>query len=214
MLKSEKTSNNEEEDEEEEEGKKTLLQLGFDKQLMREEEGGFRPGREEVLQALSCNCTLFEEQGLYYFSGYIVGKMLDSFHSGECVQCCQFAKKVSAKTEKIHEGEMFLFLKRYDDERSTLYSPTPEFVCFVRDTSLIVDYCLKHYFSSPAILKSITNCAAANVCTPPLCSSDVREKTVKHIVKTVFHYKVKWMNDEIRSLEESSKRKLKILKHK
>ena len=41
----------------------------------------------------------------------------------------------------------------------------------------------------------------------------MKERTSSLIVRTLFHYKVKWLNDRIRGGEESSNRKLQILKH-
>ncbi len=153
MLKSEKTANNEED---EEETTTPLLCLGLDRELLRDEEvlHGFQLAVAEVSEAYATKFSLFEEQGLYYFAGYIVKKLLN-FHASSCNVCKKFSRKVTTSTDHLHEGEFFIFLKRYDDDLCTLHSPFVEFVSYVYNICHLVNFFFKKYVESALVLQSL-----------------------------------------------------------
>ncbi len=167
---------------------------------------------EEVSEAHTTKFSLFEEQGLYYFAGYMVKKLLN-FHASSCNVCKKFSRKVPTSTDHLHEREFFIFLKRYDDDLCTLHSASVEFVSYVYDICHLVNFCFEKYVESALVLQSMISAVSVHVTSPRFCCKEMKEGTSSLIVRTLFHYKVKWLNDRIRGGEESSNRKLQILKH-
>ncbi len=205
MLHSEKSSNNEEDESTMLLGKDMCLSVSCDKP-----EFALTP--EEVLQALSFSVSVSEQQGMVYFAGYLVRKN-ESMHKGDCSVCARFGSKVSGPTPlEIQQNSLFLWLKKYD-EKCSLYHPSQEFVDYVCKMSLFVDFCFTYYLCAPKVLKSMTSQAIRYIWAPEFCCEEVKAKTASLLVRTLFHYKLKWANDTVRSSEKRSKRKLRIFKH-
>ncbi len=132
MLKNEKTSNNESD------SAYTLLTISGIQRLTFENEG-FVLCPEQVLSALSQPCSLFEDQALQYFSGYIVKKVIDKFHGKNsiCDICQHFGKKITCKTRSFRDNELFIYIKKYDDDHSAMYSCSDEFRTFAQNVSFL-----------------------------------------------------------------------------
>ncbi len=210
MLKSENSSNNEEDE------SQNLLTLGKRNLLTFEKtnsDGGFMLTTEEANAAMTTPFDALEGQALQYFSGYIFKKLVSFHDTAETCEICQkFAGKLTKDTTVITDLELFTLLKTYD-ERSTLYSPVYEFVSFVGSIARLVNYCCKRYLSRNCFLQSLNDVVKTRIIPPQLCSPEMIEKIMKHTVKTLFHYKLKLLNEKVKDDGKKSKRKLKILKH-
>ena len=113
---------------------------------------------EQVLAAFSCDFDLFEEQTLRYFSGYIFRRLL-SFHVKKSCEICEsFGGKIGPDSVSVQEEDLFVALKPFSDDRSSLFTCSAVFVSYVKKVCQLVDYCFKNYLTSPAIMKSL-NCA-------------------------------------------------------
>ncbi len=182
-----------------------------------ENDRGFMVEREEAVAAMESETTdLFESQGVHYFSGYLC-KVLRRFHNGkECAVCDAHCGKITEKTNVIAEEELFTFLKRFDNEESTLYAASDDFVCFVKRACFLTHHCLKKYLVSSAIQSSLKKAVLNHVpeTNPPFCTVEMRERISGHIVKTLLMYHLKRLNDTLKQNDEKrSNRKLRILKN-
>ncbi len=167
---------------------------------------------EEKREAKKIEFNFFDVQGCSYFSGYVLRKSL-SFHAGlTCEECVKYGVKITSATAAVAERDFFTWLKRYDDD-SKLYSVSPEFLDFVMQVSRVLLYCFQKYLHFPRFVYSVTQIASESVLLPKFCCSKIREKTISLIVRTLFHYKLKWLNEKLRSSKSSSDRKKKILLH-
>ncbi len=210
MLKSEQSSNNEESD------STNLLSLGKQDLLSFEKEKEiFHLTQEEATIALSSSFDLFEGQALQYFSGYIY-KILIKFHAGKVCNVCQnYVGSVSQDTTDIEEHEIFTLLKRYEG-KAVLYPHDHQFDCLIGGIARIVNYCCKKYLKSPCFLESVQLAARQHVLGPSFCTPEIEKKIIGHTAKTLFHHKLKLLNESLKEEGKKSKasvRKLKILKH-
>ncbi len=116
MLRNEKTSNNESH------SAYTLLTISGIQRLSCESKG-FDLSPEEVPSALNQPCSIFEDPALQYFSGYVIKKVIDKFHGkfSSCEVCQKFGEKISSDKSSIRETELFIYLKKYDVDQSSLY---------------------------------------------------------------------------------------------
>ncbi len=156
---------------------------------------------------------LFERQGMNYFSGYIC-KTLKRFHKGACLECDKFCSKITSDTSMVTEDELFTFLKRYDNDSSSLYSPTENFTAYVQKVSLLGDHCLKNHLAENCILASLKK-NGRKVSDPGFCSTEMKDKVSGHIMKTLLMYRLKSLNDTLKeegAKSRKSQRKLRILK--
>ncbi len=213
MLKSQKSSNNEED-------KGTLLLTMGQKNLLKatkDPTAGFTVTEEEKERAQETQFDAMEEQGLHYFGGYL-GKVLKRFHGEKkCEKCDVHFEKITSETGVVEEHELFTFLKRYDDEKCTLYSPKEEILSFMQNSCLLLNYCLKKFLTAGKIQESLRKAIAQHVTCPKLCSVEMEEKLISHLVKTLFFYELKKINDKLKEEGKEgsqSKRKLKILQNK
>ncbi len=210
MLRSEETGNNEQDE------SPTLLQVGKNMRLsLTNEEKPFQMSESDVKKAFSQHLYMFEEQGLSYFSGYVLSKTL-CFHQ-ECSVCSSSAVKITSKTTEVPQHAFFTWLKKYEDDVSTLYSPTEDFLEFARKMSLLVHYGIDNYLGHPKILKSLQEAVEKNIDAGNVkfCSEKLFNNCVSRFVRTIFHFKLKWLNGEMmeESLAKKHQRKKKILLH-
>ncbi len=173
----------------------------------------FQASPENILQALNMTFTIFEEQALQYISGFVLNKVLKKFHVTECGKCCLFSSKVTIQTREIQEHEVFVWLKRFDDDNCTLFSPQPCFTAYVRNIFQVVEFLLFNNLCNYKLMKSLNNIVLKYIFPPKFCCPKVQESTVALVIKTLVLYKLKWMNSSLKSDLKSSTRKLKILKH-
>ncbi len=209
MLKCEKTSNNEEAE------SANLLTLESADMPTIEREGEICLEEKEVEEALNSPTDLFEKQALNYFSGYIC-KVLKRLHGGECETCDKYCCKITAETSVVTEEELFTFLKRYDNDSSSLYSPSEDFVTYVKKISFLVCYCMDKHLSRGSILKSIKSTVMSKLKDPGFCTASIKEKISGHVTKTIFFYNLKKLNESVKTNgveSQQSQRKLKILKN-
>ncbi len=205
MLRSEASSNCEEDD------SSTLLGQGMHLSLEDKSEG-FAVTPEDVLQALTQKSSLFEDQAIVYIGGYIVKKVIEKFHSKSCEKCSTFGTHATSQPDTVPSGEFFIWLKKYDDN-SKLYVPSPEFSDYIRKLCLLAVHCFYKHLSSPKVLQSATHAALKYIWAPEFCSTHVKEKTANLVMKTVLSYKLKWLNDSIRSTATQSQKKLQKIMH-
>ncbi len=181
----------------------------------KENTSGFKMSEEEKEEALSSRLEMMEEQALNYFSGYL-GNVMRRFHGKkECETCDKHFCKITSETGVVEHQELFTFLKRYDDDTSTLFSPSDDFAGYVRKCCLMLDYCFKKCLTSPNVLQSLKN-NLLQIPSPDFCSKVIKEKVSGHIAKTLFLYHLKKINDNLQERgkgSKSSQRKLKILTH-
>ncbi len=96
LLKNEKTSNNKSD------STFTLLTISGIQRLTLKNKS-FECSPEEVLSAFNQPCSLFEDQALQYFSGYVIKKMLEKFRgkASDCDTCSKFGKKICGETRGL-----------------------------------------------------------------------------------------------------------------
>ncbi len=158
-----------------------------------------------------------EAQGLQYLSGYIY-KSLMRFHTqSSCEACEAYAGQITSTTTEIKENEVFTMLKRYEEEKCTLASPSAVFTKFVGRAARLLGYCFQTRLKSDKIMLSLKQTVLEYVDIPPMCSDELEKKIVAHLVKTLFFHKLKRLNDEVKESGRNStqsRQKLKILTHK
>ena len=49
--------------------------------------------------------------------------------------------------------------------------------------------------------------------SPDFCKEEMKKKIISLLVKTLFFYKIKWQNDQIRDDKQKGQNKLRKLKH-
>ncbi len=205
MLRSEASSNCEEDN------SPTLLAFSTGLSL-GDNTTGFSLTPEEVLQALTSEFNLFEEQALVYFAGFVVRKVLDKFHSSTCEKCKVFGMHAQSQPQDVPMTEFFVWLKKYD-ESSKLYLPSSEFSEYVRKVAQLSLFCYCNYLSSSKLLESSTQAALKFIWSPEFCSARVKEKTASLVIRTVFNYKLKWLNTNIQTTTLQSQKKLRKIMH-
>ncbi len=205
MLRSEASSNCEEDN-------STTLLAYSNKLSLADNTTGFRLTPEEVLQALTSEYNLFEEQAILYFSGHIVKKVQEKFHSSSCEKCNVFGSHAISQPQNVPASEFFIWLKKYD-ESSKLYLPSSDFSDYVKKLSQLSLFCYYNYLTSAKFLESCTHEALKFIWSPEFCSARVKEKTVKLVIRTVFNYKLKWQNREIQNTTLQSQKKLRKILH-
>ncbi len=167
---------------------------------------------EQVLFVFSSQFTLFEEQTLRYFSGYIFRRLLN-FHSRNTCEICQkLGDKIGPDTVHVQEEDLFIALKRFSDEKSSLFKCSSEFVDYVRKVCQLVDYCFAKYLTTPSITRSLNHAVSKYVTPVEVCKQDMLEKMQKTLIRTLFLYKIKWKNSKLLD-EVSSTRKLRNAAH-
>ncbi len=207
MIRSESSSNNEDDE------SPSLLSGKMQLTLARGKDE-FVLDPTEVVCALNVPFTLFEDQALKYFGGYVMRKMMSYHGKKDCDVCSKLGHKMSKGTCDIPNSDFFTWLKCYDDEsRASLYIPGEDFSMFVRKTCLIVQYCFYKYLSKDQIMSSMNTQVIRYICMPQFCTVHIQKKVVAVIIKTLFLHKVKWFNNDIKNTQKSSQRKLSILKH-
>ncbi len=209
MLKSELSSNNESSD------STSLLTMGENKLLtFTHNQEDFVVSDDDIVKAKEYVLKECEPQAVEYFAGYILKKIKEAHIQDSCTDCDQFSKKITVNTTNFEASQLFIFLKRYDDDKSTLYAPETVFTAFVSEVSKITHYCLDKYIAQSGLQAGIRSAIDKNVLSINFCSKTMEEKTISLIVRTILNYKLKWINDEIKTQsKKSSQRKLKILKH-
>ncbi len=95
------------------------------------------------------------------------------------------------------------------DSSSKLVLPTEESSSYVQKVSVVATFCYQNFLSSPKISKTIIDAALQYISSPSFCSFYIKEKTISLIVCTILHYRLKWLNDSVRSTKNSSDNKLK-----
>ncbi len=208
MLRSETSSNCEEDH------AQTLLggniQLSYDKPVMM-----LTLSQEELTHALSSGINFFEDQNVGYFAGYALKRLSDFHKQVSCVTCDLLKSSIRGKVpEEIPAGDFFIWLKKYQDEKSSLFVPSSDFKEYCRQIILVVTYSMDKYVHMPNILKSLNNIVGKQLPHPNFCTPFMRDATISVIVRTLFHYRLKWHNDSIRNTKKKSERKKKILTHK
>ena len=213
MLKSEETSNNEEEQPD------NLITMSQEHMLTFTDDNnsnGFKLSTLEAHEALNVPYDILEGQALQYFSGYIY-KALMRLHKGQsCEKCNRYAGQITENTTEVKEHEIFTLLKRFEEEKCTLFSPTEEFAAYVGKAARILGFCFNKYLGSDKIKASLCNAVLEHVEQPLFCSDEIGEKLVEHIVRTLFLNKLKRINDGLRESGRNStqsRRKLQILTH-
>ncbi len=174
---------------------------------------GFEIPPENVPDLFKEETSLLEKEALNYFGGYVLSRLLKEFHDGDCDSCSALGQIIDSSTTVLHNGDLFVFLKRYQDDVSSLYTCNESFLEFVSKTCCVVSYCWKHYFSSSLFLKSINESVKKHVVAPVFCTVAVRDKVISLVVRTYFHYKLKWLNDDIRNSVHKSGKKFKRVTH-
>ncbi len=212
MLKSEETSNNEAVE------STNIMTMGRENMLTFAQDligEGFTLSLDQRQEALSATYDILEGQGLQYFSGYIY-KTLTRFHPAACETCSAYKGQITSTTTEIAEHEIFTMLKRFEDNRCVLESPSPEFTKFIGDAARILGFCFRHYLGNNSIQKSLQKAVLECPTMPVFCTEEMKNRIVTHLVKTLFFHKLKVINDEIKESGKNSgqsQRKLKILTH-
>ncbi len=210
MLKSERSSNNEEAE------PQGILSMGHDNLLT------FCAAIQDVqltqddLQVCFKPVQEFDEQAMMYFGGYILKKLNDFHRQKVCNVCGKYGAKVTVKTEEFPVSQLFIYLKRYDNDKSTLNAPTKDFTSFVQKVCLLTHYFLNKHLSVSGLMHNITDNVYQHVDIPEFCNDEMKQKVCSQIIRTVMNYKLKWQNDCIKEeglKSKASRRKLKILKH-
>ena len=178
---------------------------------------GFELTAEEFDNAINAPSNIFEDQVVQYFAGYAYKKLLKIHTTAtECDTCSVYGKKFTANEREFEQNKIFIWLKRYNDEESSLFDTTPEFSSYVKSIVLVTDYCFKKYPSSPKFIQSIVSTIVKKVSSPSFCNNIVRDKVVTYLVRTLTFYNIKWLNDELRDIKKTSrpsKSKLKKIRH-
>ncbi len=142
---------------------------------------------------------------------------MKDFHGQKKGNCCdQHGGKMTVDTTEFPLSQLFVYLKRYDTDKSTLNTPTEAFSSFVRKVSSLTHYCLNKYLSHGGVMNSIAAAVKENTESPQFCTEEMKQKVILQIIRTILNYKLKWQNDTIKeeaAKSKASKRKLKILKH-
>ena len=158
------------------------------------------------------SASIMEEQAYSYFGGYILRKVME-FHGGQkCATCGIHGELLTKATKEVEDRAFFTWLKRYDRD-CKLYSTSQEFSCFVKDVTRLVTHCLQKRISEPRILDSLNHAVMTSVPIPTFCCTRIKDKAVSLVVRTLFYYNLKWLNDTIKSSTKTRARKLKILYH-
>ncbi len=176
---------------------------------------GFCLSPMEVHEALESSFDILEGQGLQYLSGYLYKTLLNLHPSKTCQTCQKYAGQITSTTTTVNEHEVFVLLKRYEDEKCTLASPTIEFTSYVGKATRVLGYCFRHYLGNHQIVKSLKQ-VVMDLDSPAFCSSEKKEKMVAQLVKTLFFNKIKRINDDIKESGKNSaqsRQKMKILMH-
>jgi len=166
---------------------------------------GFDLDLDSLPQILEENVGLVEEQGLTYFSGFVVKRTLERFHAAKCDTCEKLGDK-SQSVKDCHESGLFLYLKKYNDHCS-LYSPADKTKEFVKKVSLLASFASKKFITSSNILRTTCALVSKHIHSSIFCSAHIKSKVIGLIVKTIFHYHLKITNDSVRNSQNNSLRK-------
>ncbi len=213
MLKSEETSNNEWDE------STNLMCMGRENMLTFQGTTGacFSLTYTQVQEALESPYDILEGQALQYLSGYIYKTLMNLHQAKTCQVCQMYAGQITNTTTTISENEVFVLLKRFEEEKCTLASPTQAFTNYIGKATRLLGFCFKHYLGNDQIMKSLRQAVMEHIDPPNLCSSEYHEKIVALLVRTLFFNKLKMINDEIKvggKNSAQSKQKMKILLHR
>ncbi len=167
---------------------------------------------EDVLWAITAELSAEEGQALEYFAGYCLYRTMKT-HCGDCESCQSLGTKMTVETKEIQGSEMFLWLKRYNTDSATLYRAGQELRAYVKNIVLVTNFLFFRYIALCGISAFVKQAVLKFIAPPAFCSNNIREKFVTHTIRTLLHYKVKWLNESIRTDFQKSAKKLKVLRH-
>ena len=173
-----------------------------------------------AISVLQKNLDLEEENCLEYLSGYFYKRLL-GFHSDkDCIQCSKYAQKYSKDSLTDSVSHIFLYFKRFNTEKATLYDCKMEFVSYVRYILQICSFVFEKLPDAENIIEIvIQSCLKFSPSSLHLCSNQMIYRFTHVVARTILFYKVKWNNDKLRKKEPKSKKshakkKVEKLSHK
>ena len=167
----------------------------------------YRLADSEISSALANQLDLLEENGLEYMSGYFFKRLL-SFHGQECLKCSGNAEKVTTQTESHLVSDIFLYFKKYNNEKSSLFKCNLETLNFVRQIIQIADLVFKRCPAQEQIISLVVNSSMETCVLPQFCTEEMTRKFAHLVAKTMLLNQAKWSNDLMKKKEPKKKKSL------
>ena len=184
--------------------------------------------QNDVVTALNKPLNVAEESVLTYCTGYFFRKLLE-FHTVKkvlvpCDTCSTHGEKFTQHSTVQSQSDLFLYFKRYNTDSATLYKCSDHFVHFVQTIIQVTNYCAEYILDENRIVSLIVLSVRIHLTSfPQFCSDDKLERFISFVARTMLVYRVKWLNNELKSKKKYTKgkgkktkatRKLEKLTHK
>ena len=173
-----------------------------------------------MLTALSKPLSESEVAILSYCSGYFFRKLLE-FHTVKkvlqpCEVCSCHGEKFSQPRQSsilLTQSDLFLYFKRYNTDSATLFKCSEHFMHFIQTIIQVTHYCADLILDEDRIVNII--CLSVNKHLhnlPQFCSSNKSDRFVSLVARTMLVYRIKWLNNELKSKKKYKRGKGKIKK--
>lgn len=168
----------------------------------------FALSAKEVVEALSSTLRGGEEDAIQYLAGYAFKRLLSMHRSKQvegkvmCLICSQFGSKFGNSAVPSGNNDLFLYLKRFEGSKATLYKADPQFCTMVKCVLKVVRYVFVKHLSIPNVLATIVESILEHVSPvvlPNLCSTSHLRKVLHLLSKTLFLFQVKCKKAERKS---------------
>ena len=168
---------------------------------------------ESVDAALKKNLDLEEENCLEYIAGHFFKRLL-SFHKEKCSICSSHAQKYSNSSNVSSVSHMFMYFKRFQDNKSTLYVCDTDIVDYVRCVLQIANLVFDKIPATENIISLIVQSSIRTKWAPKLCNDQMLAKFTHVVARTILFYKARWLNDMLKSKGPKARGKKSIKKKK
>ena len=206
MLEGEDNGNNETE-----ENDPTLLRMLINmNDVNSKQKVSYVLSSEQIEIALSKELDVAEENCIEYVSGYFFKRLL-SLHKNACETCSKLAVKLNNQTQCTLVSDIFLYFKRYDTDKATLYKCHNSFVDFVTSVIKVASFAYEHHPSQEDIIALVVNsCLSSTNCSNFMLCEPEKVSRIAHIIaRTILFYKSKWANDKMKKTEPKNKKSVK-----
>ena len=158
---------------------------------------------DDVRIATEKAMTVQEKGTLPYVSGYFFRRLM-GFHQSNCDICSQHGSKITASFVPSDDSELFLFLKRYSNEKATLYKCTDHMESFIWKIIQISVFCFQNHMDSSGIVGKINHACHLYMENIPNFCSNMKDRFVKLVAKVMIVFHMKWKNQELKALKRGS----------
>lgn len=146
-----------------------------------------------AVSGLKLGCDILEQNGLLYFSGFLLKKLF-AFHT--CEEC---SKQREAKASENDGNKVFLFNKSFQSNKSPLNSlvvPADTFVQTIELFESVFSFTACSDLHRPALKQTVKNAIRQEVGQNIFCSSEVFNFVLDLFVRCRIYFLLKYLNEK------------------